>query len=86
MPGPSIVVAALSEQNWPCEAIGFADEHCVGAGEAWGSTIDLSDSFYQLYDDEMAADFGIDYPETAEFYAVAEVYDDALWVSVGGDE
>ena len=66
-------VAALSEQLWSAEALRFADKASVGDGIVWGATIDLSDSFYQFCDDELAGDFGIDFPEPAGYYGVTEI-------------
>ena len=51
-----------------------------------GSIIDLSDSFYQFCDDELARDFGIDFPEPSGYYGVAEIYEDGKMVSVASDE
>jgi hypothetical protein len=80
--------AAIAELDMAPDTLvenGFSASDAASA-EAWGAGVDLCDSFYQLEDDELADDFGFDFPDSAGTYGTDVVWEKGEYVAVGSDE
>lgn len=68
---------ALADQDWSDEVLsrsGAGDGDPGGPFSVYGASLDLRDSFYQFYSDEMAEDFGFDFPEQAAVWGVSTIW------------